>query len=86
MPPGLTSQIAKTLQEWVHGCDTITICIDEQIEQANSEKYKRLKNSERVELEVRLTFIYSQFIYVYYKFAWIFVDGQLEEGDENTNE
>lgn len=52
IPPGYTSKIAQTLQEWVDSCDTISKCIEEQINHANSEKAKRLKNKDHIEQEV----------------------------------
>ncbi|XP_053964775.1 COP9 signalosome complex subunit 7 isoform X1 [Anastrepha ludens] len=52
IPPGYTSKIAKTLQQWVDSCDAISNCIDVQITRANFEKAKSLKNKDHIEQEI----------------------------------
>ncbi|XP_017471244.1 PREDICTED: COP9 signalosome complex subunit 7 isoform X2 [Rhagoletis zephyria] len=52
IPPGYTSKIAQTLQQWVDSCNTISNCIDVQITRANFEKAKSLKNKEHIEQEI----------------------------------
>ncbi|XP_055920366.1 COP9 signalosome complex subunit 7 [Eupeodes corollae] len=52
IPPGYTSKIANTLQEWSDACDAISKCIEEQINRANSEKAKRLRKKERIDKEL----------------------------------
>lgn len=53
IPPGYTTKIAKTLQDWVDSCDAISNCIVEQIKHANAEKSKKLDNKKQIEQKVR---------------------------------
>ncbi|CAD7012869.1 unnamed protein product [Ceratitis capitata] len=52
IPPGYTTKIAETLEQWVESCNTISNCIDGQITRANYEKAKSLKNKEHIEEEI----------------------------------
>lgn len=52
IPPGYTSKIANTLQDWSDACNVISKCIEGQINRANSEKAKRIKNKERIDQEL----------------------------------
>ncbi|XP_067627238.1 COP9 signalosome complex subunit 7 isoform X2 [Eurosta solidaginis] len=52
IPPGYTTKIAQTLQQWVDSCNTISNCIDVQITRANIEKAKSLKNKEHIDAEI----------------------------------
>ncbi|XP_055624133.1 COP9 signalosome complex subunit 7 isoform X2 [Toxorhynchites rutilus septentrionalis] len=49
---GDVSEIVGTLQEWCDSCETILACLENQIHRANSEKLKRLKHKEIIELEI----------------------------------
>lgn len=49
---GDVSEIVGTLQEWCDSCETILACLENQIHRANSEKQKRLKHKESIELEI----------------------------------
>lgn len=70
IPPGYTNKIAQTLQEWSDACDVISKCIEEQINRANSEKAKRLKNKDRIDQEVSIDFFY---LYTPYKSKFILI-------------
>ncbi|XP_013110566.1 COP9 signalosome complex subunit 7 [Stomoxys calcitrans] len=52
IPPGYTTKIAKTLQDWVDSCDAISNCIVEQIKRANAEKSKKLDNKKQIEQKI----------------------------------
>lgn len=53
IPPDYTSNIVKTLQDWVESCDTISKCIDAQIKRANQEKWSHLENKKQIEQKVK---------------------------------
>lgn len=46
-------EIALILTEWLKSCESCSNCLQEQIENANAEKAKRIKHKERLEEQVR---------------------------------
>ncbi|KNC33635.1 COP9 signalosome complex subunit 7 [Lucilia cuprina] len=52
IPPGYTTKIAETLQDWIDSCDAISNCIVDQIRRANAEKSKKLDNKKQIEQEI----------------------------------
>lgn len=46
-------EIANILTEWLKSCENCSACLQEQIENANAEKAKRIKHKERLEEQVR---------------------------------
>lgn len=44
--------IVNILSEWLTSCENCSSCLQEQIENANAEKAKRLKHKERLEEQV----------------------------------
>ncbi|XP_053687750.1 COP9 signalosome complex subunit 7 isoform X2 [Sabethes cyaneus] len=49
---GDVSEIIGTLQEWCDSCETVLVCLENQIHRANSEKQKRLKHKDAIESEI----------------------------------
>lgn len=49
---GNVKEIVSTLQEWSDSCETILACLETQINRANTEKQKRIKHKEAIELEI----------------------------------
>lgn len=45
-------EIVKILTEWLKSCESCSNCLQEQIENANSEKAKRVKHREHLEEQV----------------------------------
>ncbi|XP_053680859.1 COP9 signalosome complex subunit 7b isoform X1 [Anopheles nili] len=49
---GDVKEIASILHEWSDSCETILLCLETQINRANTEKQKRLKHKEAIEQEI----------------------------------
>lgn len=49
---GNVSELGNFLEEWCDSCETILACLENQIHRANSEKQKRIKHKEAIEVEV----------------------------------
>jgi COP9 signalosome complex subunit 7 len=45
-------KIVSTLVQWCDSCETVLVCIEDQIHRANTEKLKKLKHKDAVEKEV----------------------------------
>lgn len=53
IPPNHTANIVRTLESWVEACDTISNCINAQIQHANQEKLLHLENKKQLEQKVK---------------------------------
>uniref|UniRef100_A0A182P5V9 PCI domain-containing protein n=1 Tax=Anopheles epiroticus TaxID=199890 RepID=A0A182P5V9_9DIPT len=49
---GDVKEIASTLQEWSDSCETTLLCLETQINRANTEKQKRIKHKEAIDQEI----------------------------------
>jgi COP9 signalosome complex subunit 7 len=45
-------KIVSTLVQWCDSCETVLVCIEDQIHRANTEKSKKLKHKDAIEKEV----------------------------------
>lgn len=47
-------EIVDILNEWLKSCENCSLCLQEQIENSNAEKAKRIKHKEKLEEQVSL--------------------------------
>ncbi|KZC14081.1 COP9 signalosome complex subunit 7 [Dufourea novaeangliae] len=50
--PGDTGVVAETLASWGQACDTVLVCIEEQVTRANLEKQKATNHKERIQRDI----------------------------------
>lgn len=51
---GDAGHVARTLSDWGQACDTVLVCIEQQVARANSEKQKATQHKEQVQQEVSI--------------------------------
>lgn len=50
--PGDAGDVAETLAEWGQACSDILNCIEQQVTQANNEKYRAIQHKEKIQKDV----------------------------------